>query len=271
VGLFLYLGFSITLEILQNTIQLALIQSDLVWNNPIANRIYFDRQIKKLTEVDIIILPELFTTAFCMEGTPEQMDGETIKWMSSKAKESSAAICGSLIILENGKRHNRFVWVSPNGQIAYYDKRHLFSLLKEESFFTAGTHRKIISYKGWKIFPQICYDLRFPVFSRNDEGYDLLLYVANWPSRRIEAWDKLLQARAIENQSYVAGVNRVGLDANKVSFPGHSAVYDALGQTVSYSADKASILTAELSKDKLMSYRSKLPFLKDQDKFTLSS
>ena len=135
MGLFLYLGFSITLEILQSTIQLALIQSDLVWNNPIANRIYFDRQIKKLTEVDVIILPELFTTAFCMEGTPEQMDGETIKWMSSKAKESSAAICGSLIILENDKRYNRFVWVSPNGQIAYYDKRHLFSLLKEESKF----------------------------------------------------------------------------------------------------------------------------------------
>ena len=157
------------------------------------------------------------------------------------------------------------------GEVEFYDKRHLFSLMGEQKRFVPGLDRKVINYKGWKIFPQICYDLRFPVFSRNDMGYDLLLYVANWPARRITAWDKLLQARAIENQSYVAGVNRIGKDPNNISFVGHSAIYDPLGDSIAFLGSKEKIEIVTIEKKALMAIRESLPFLEDGDRFILPS
>ena len=251
-------------------LHITLVQADLEWNSPETNRQHLKGLLNKTTETDIIVLPELFATAFCMEGVAEEMMGQSMQWMHALAKEKKAAICGSLIIQENGKQFNRFIWMSPDGVVEHYDKRHLFSLLSEEEQFAAGRERKIITYKGWKICPQICYDLRFPVFSRNDSGYDLLMYVANWPERRIVAWDKLLQARAIENQSYVIGVNRVGADASDVLFTGHSAVYDAFGETITLLGEQEKVKTVVLEKVKQDEIRANLPFLKDGDDFTLS-
>lgn len=252
-------------------LHIALVQSNLHWNNPVANRDYFNGLLKEVENVDLIVLPEMFTTAFCMEGKAEKMEGESVQWMLQLAKKIGAAVCGSLIILENDERYNRFVWVTPEGNIEYYDKRHLFSLMGEDRQFSAGSERKIIRYKGWSICPQICYDLRFPVFSRNNCGYDLLLYVANWPVRRITAWDKLLQARAIENQSYVVGVNRVGTDINDVSFVGHSATYDFFGQSLAFLGERERVEVVTLDREKLEEVRKRLPFLQDGDDFTVSS
>lgn len=256
---------------MSNKLYVALVQSNLSWNDPLANKNHFDALLDSVTGADLIVLPEMFTTAFCMEGSAESMDGPSVQWMLQKAKSLSATVCGSLIIQEDNQQYNRFVWASPSGEIDYYDKRHLFSLMGEEEQFTAGVHRKLIHYKGWRIFPQICFDLRFPVFSRNDLGYDVLLYVANWPASRILAWDKLLQARAIENQSYVVGVNRVGEDANNISFPGCSAVYDAFGDTISYLGEEEKVEIVTLDKSKLLETRERFPFLQDVDDFTVSN
>lgn len=256
---------------MSNQLHIALVQSNLSWNDPLANKNHFDALLTSVTGADLIVLPEMFTTAFCMEGSAESMDGASVQWMLHKAKSLSAAVCGSLIIQEDNQQYNRFVWASPNGEIDYYDKRHLFSLMGEEEHFTAGVNRKLIHYKGWRIFPQICYDLRFPVFSRNDLGYDVLLYVANWPAGRILAWDKLLQARAIENQSYVIGVNRIGEDANNISFPGRSAVYDAFADTISYLGEEEKVEIVTLDKSKLLEIRERFPFLQNVDDFTVSS
>lgn len=256
---------------MSDQLHIALVQSDLYWNDPLANKNHFDALLKSLQDADLIVLPEMFTTGFCMQGIAETMDGATLQWMLHKAKSLNAAVCGSLIIQENNKQYNRFVWVAPDGEIEYYDKRHLFSLLGEEEQFAAGVERKLIHYKGWKIYPQICYDLRFPVYSRNDLGYDVLLYVANWPARRIIAWDKLLQARAIENQSYVVGVNRAGEDVNNIYFPGHSAVYDVLGETLVFLAEEEKVQLVTIDKEVLKETRERLPFLKDRDGFTISS
>lgn len=255
---------------MSNTLHIALVQSNLQWNNPSVNRAHFDFLLKQVKGADVIVLPELFATAFCMSGKAEEMSGPSIQWMQRLAQEKLTAVCGSLIISENGERYNRFVWALPDGALEYYDKRHLFSLMGEGEQFTAGAERKIIVYKGWRICPQICYDLRFPVFSRNNSDYDLLLYVANWPVRRIKAWDKLLQARAIENQSYVIGVNRVGKDANDILFTGHSAVYDAFGEALCFLGEKEKVASITLEKDQQESIRAKLPFLQDKDGFTLS-
>ena len=255
---------------MREKLHVTLVQADLEWNNPEANRQHLKRLLNEVSETNVIVLPEMFTTAFCMEGVAEEMMGKSMRWMRSLAQAKKAAVCGSLIIEENGKQFNRFIWMSPDGVVEHYDKRHLFSLLGEGEQFATGRERKIITYKGWKICPQICYDLRFPVFSRNDSGYDLLLYVANWPERRIVAWDKLLQARAIENQSYVIGVNRVGADASDVLFTGHSAVYDAFGETIAFLGEQEKVKIVVLEKVKQDEIRAKLPFLKDGDSFTLS-
>lgn len=256
---------------MSNKLYVALVQTDLFWNNPMANKNYFDTILSRVGGADVIILPEMFTTAFCMQGSAEPMNGTSIQWMLQKAKSLNAAVCGSLIIYEDNQQYNRFVWATPNGDVEYYNKRHLFSLMGEKDRFAVGVERKLIHYKGWKIFPQICYDLRFPVYSRNDLDYDVLLYVANWPVTRISAWDKLLQARAIENQSYVVGVNRVGNDVNNISFPGHSAVYGALGETLVYLGEEEKVERATLDMEVLKETRERLPFLKDRDGFTLSS
>lgn len=252
--------------------KVALIQTDIVWEDASQNRINFEQKINAIdSDIDLIVLPEMFSTGFSMrpEAFAETMQGETILWLKTVAKSKSTAISGSLVIKENDHFYNRLVFVFPSGEIQYYDKRHLFSLAGEEKVYTAGTQKLIIEYKGWKICPLICYDLRFPVFSRNTEDYDLLLYVASWPTPRISAWDILLKARAIENMCYVVGVNRIGEDGNKYPYPGHSQLMDFLGNVLIESTQQESILIAELDKNKLLETRKKLGFLNDRDSFEL--
>ncbi len=254
-------------------LKIALIQSDLVWENPVQNRLNFAKKINSITQpVDIIILPEMFTTGFTMNASElaETMDAETVSWMKSIAKKSNAAIVGSIIISKAHNFFNRLLFVQPDGRIDTYDKRHTFTLAGEHKVYQAGSKRLILDYKGWKICPLVCYDLRFPVWARNTENYDLLIYVANWPKPRIAAWDALLKARAIENMSYCIGVNRVGLDASNYEYSGSSAVYDVLGEKISNIAigiEQIEILTLE--EKHIKKYREKLQFLNDQDGFNL--
>lgn len=248
----------------------ALLQSPLVWENARANRNYFSEKINAISEVvDLIVLPEMFTTGFSMTPEPlaETMEGETVAWMQSVAKNKNAAITGSIIIVENNNYYNRLLFVFPSGEINSYDKRHLFTLSGEDKAYTRGKDKQIIEYKGWKICTLICYDLRFPVFSRNAEQYDLLIYVANWPKPRINAWDALLKARAIENMSYVIGVNRTGEDNNGHEYVGHSQVVDGLGNYVSEPGEKETVIIVNLNKETTDTLRMKLPFLEDRDDF----
>ena len=258
---------------MQNELKIALIQSNLVWENPELNRINFSEKIKGITEpVDLIVLPEMFTTGFTMNASniAETMEGKTITWMQFIASKSNASIMGSIVVLENGKYYNRLICVHSDGILEYYDKRHTFTLAGEHEVYTAGSDKILITIKGWGIYPLICYDLRFPVWARNTNNYDVLIYVANWPKARIKAWDSLLQARAIENMSYCVGVNRVGLDANNHEYSGHSAVYDTLGERLdSIPSNKEAIEIVTLSKKHIETYRSKLNFLNDKDDFTL--
>ena len=252
--------------------KVALVQLPLVWEDPKSNRVNIEQKINAIESgTDLIVLPEMFTTGFTMqpERVAETMNGETIQWMQSLAKAKNAAITGSLIIVEEGKYYNRLVFVFPTGEIQQYDKRHLFTLAGEDGVFTSGTSKVVIEYKGWKICPLICYDLRFPVFSRNTENYDLLIYVANWPKTRINAWDTLLQARAIENMSYTIGVNRLGVDDNNLEYVGHSQVVDYLGNPVIEPQTTEGVFITELDKDSLRETRKKLNFLIDQDLFKL--
>lgn len=257
---------------MENELQIALVQTDLVWEDAQVNRNTLENKIKDLSnEVDIIILPEMFTTAFTMNPTSvyETMEGSTLVWLKQMATLKSSAICGSLIIKEGEHFYNRFVFVQPDGSVSFYDKRHTFTLAGENKTYSAGLKKLIITYKGWKICPLICYDLRFPVWSRNAENFDILIYVANWPSKRILAWDTLLRARAIENMVYTVGVNRVGNDAKGLEYTGHSAIYDALGATVTYS-EKEEILLTTLHKSEIIQQRNQLKFLQDRDQFTVN-
>lgn len=253
--------------------KIAIIQTNLIWENPKANRAQLEQKINTISQpVDLIVLPEMFTTGFTMfpNDLAETMSGETVHWMREVAQTKQSAICGSIIIEENTNYYNRFVFVNPNGEIKTYDKRHLFSLAGEHEKYTQGIEKLIIEYKGWKICPQICYDLRFPVFSRNTEEYDLLIYVANWPKPRINAWDALLKARAIENMSFVIGVNRIGLDGNKHEYVGHSVVHDELGNRIVEANENEGVFMATLDKSKMIQTREKLNFLNDKDDFVLS-
>ena len=252
--------------------KVAVIQSPLVWEDPQLNRNYFEAKINTIvSEVDLIVLPEMFTTGFTMqaEAVAETMQGQTMLWLQSLAKARKCAITGSLIVTEDGKFYNRMVFVFPTGEVQQYDKRHLFTLAGENVVFTAGTEKIIIEYKGWKICPLICYDLRFPIFSRNTENYDMLIYVANWPKTRINAWDTLLKARAIENMSYTIGVNRLGVDGTNLEYVGHSQIVDYLGNSVLEPQKGEGVFIAELDKNRLLDTRKKLDFLKDQDQFQL--
>jgi predicted amidohydrolase len=252
--------------------KVAVIQSPLVWEDPQLNRNYFEAKINSIvSEVDLIVLPEMFTTGFTMqaEAVAETMQGQTMLWLQSLAKARKCAITGSLIVTEDGKFYNRMVFVFPTGEVQQYDKRHLFTLAGEDVVFTAGTEKIIIEYKGWKICPLICYDLRFPVFSRNVENYDLLIYVASWPKTRIAAWDTLLKARAIENMSYTIGVNRLGVDGTNLEYVGHSQIVDYLGNSVLEPQKGEGVFIAELYKNRLLDTRKKLDFLKDHNQFQL--
>ena len=260
-----------------STLTITGIQTILNWENPAANRNMFEEKIKDIKEkTEIIILPETFSTGFSMKPKEltETMEGETIKWMKRIASEKKSIITGSVIIQENENYFNRLIWMLPNGQSGLYDKRHLFAYAGENAEFTSGTKRLIASVKGWKIHLLVCYDLRFPVWARQQtqEGvpeYDLLIYVANWPERRNHAWKTLLQARAIENQCYVVGVNRVGKDGNDVYHSGDSMVVDPMGEILYTKAHEEDMFTIPLQKQKLEEVRAKLPFWKDGDNFMI--
>lgn len=253
-------------------LKIAIVQSSLVWEDPERNRKKFSNKIAAISsDVDVIILPEMFTSGFTM--TPEKIEKYeadlTIKWMLQIAKEKDLALVGSFPVYENLKYTNRLFFVKPDGSFETYDKRHTFTLAGEGKMYQSGTKKLIVSYKGFKICPMICYDLRFPVWARNVENYDVLLYVANWPKPRIKAWDALLKARAIENMTYCIGVNRIGIDAFGYEYPGHSSVYDCLGEQVSFSIKKE-ILYQTLYKEHIISSRKKLKFLEDRDAFNLT-
>ncbi|MDC8002174.1 amidohydrolase [Aequorivita todarodis] len=258
---------------MKTDLKITLVQSELIWENASANRELFSKKFQTFEgETDLIVLPEMFTTGFSMNAKKlaEPNDGDSLNWMISEARKHNCAITGSVIISENDKFYNRLFFVLPDGTYEKYDKKHTFTLAKENETYTAGKERLIVNYKGWKICPLICYDLRFPVWSRNTEDYDVLIYVANWPKVRTVAWDTLLRARAIENMSYCVGVNRVGFDGNDHEYVGHSAVYDVLGKQVSPSAFDEFIETVTLSKEHIESNRKHLQFLNDRDKFTLT-
>ncbi len=252
--------------------KVAILQSSLIWENPKLNRNAFEQKINAISEsVDLIVLPEMFTTGFTMnpEAIAETMQDETILWMQTLAKAKNTAITGSIVIKENNNFYNRLLFVLPSGEIQFYDKRHLFTLAGEDKIYTAGKDKLIIDYKGWKICPLICYDLRFPVFSRNIENYDLLIYVASWPKTRINAWDALLKARAIENMSYTIGVNRNGTDASGYEYNGHSQAVDFLGNYILEPQENDETFLITLDKKRLLETRKKLDFLNDKDSFTL--
>lgn len=252
--------------------KIALIQSSLFWENPTANRNSFEEKINVITEkVDLIVLPEMFTTGFTMNpnNLAETMQGETISWLQSLAKGKKIAITGSLVIKENGSFYNRLLFVFPSGKIQIYDKRHLFTLAGEDKIYTSGKDKLIVEYLGWKICPLVCYDLRFPVFARNVEDYDLLIYVANWPKQRINAWDILLKARSVENMCYTIGVNRIGFDNNNFEHVGHSQAIDFLGNDVLEPQETEGVFIVELNKEKLLETRKKLGFINDKDTFEL--
>ncbi len=253
-------------------LNIALFQLDLAWENGMYNRSKCELFFKKIaSHCHLIILPEMFTTGFTMNPAPfaESMEGLTITWLKEWSSKLETAICGSIIVSENGNFYNRFLFVKPDGEVIYYDKRHTFNMAGEGEKYVAGNRQVIIDYLGWKLFPQICYDLRFPVFARNTMNYDAVIYVANWPKTRVTAWDTLLKARAIENMSYVLGVNRVGIDGNSLEYVGHSGAYDALGKELFDITGQEGVIEVTLSKPELNMTRTKLPFLKDKDSFTL--
>ena len=254
-------------------LKIALIQSTLHWEDSHTNREMFGAKIDQIDEpVDLIVLPEMFTTGFTM--SPDNIEKKegltTLDWMKKMAANKNSAVVGSVVFHDNDKYYNRLLFVRANGEYEKYDKRHTFTLAGEHEKYTAGTERIVIDYNGFAICPLVCYDLRFPVWSRNTENFDVLLYTANWPTPRINAWDALLKARAIENMVYCVGVNRIGEDKVGHQYPGHSSVYDPLGELVSLS-EKEETIIIELVKDEIDLVRNKLRFLNDRDDFNLSN
>ncbi|MFN9710578.1 MAG: amidohydrolase [Bacteroidota bacterium] len=269
-----------------STLNITIIQTNLFWEDKQANLRLMDEKLSSIHEPGhIIILPEMFTTGFTMHPCElaEKMDGTTTEWMKKKSKEKKAIITGSIIVEENdteGERnyYNRLLWTLPNGQIGYYDKRHLFAYAGEHEHYRHGNKRVIFSVNGWKILPQICYDLRFPVWSRqqmikDNNGstpeYDMIMYVANWPEKRKHAWRSLLIARAIENQCYVVAVNRTGTDGNDIQYSGNSMLIDPLGEIIFEQENHDCVKTLSVSKLELEACREKFAFLRDADTFQL--
>lgn len=268
-----------------STLTLSLVQTNLAWEDKAANLQQLEQKIRSLSgKTELVILPEMFSTGFSMRPgeLAETMEGPTVQWMKKLSAECRLIITGSLIIedtpagAEKPHYYNRLIWMLPNGQMGIYDKRHRFAYAGEDEHYTEGHKRLIASVKGWKINLLVCYDLRFPVWARqasmgDQPEYDLLVYVANWPNRRIHAWKTLLQARAIENQVFVAGVNRVGVDGNGIEHSGHSMLVDPMGQVRYSKENDEDIFTITLQKAELEEVRSKLPFWKDADAFVLST
>jgi omega-amidase len=257
-------------------LRISLIQSSLHWENRDANLKMFEEKIAFIpnNSTDLIVLPEMFTTGFTMNAPSnfEDMNGKTFQWMQAISRKKNCVVTGSIIIKENDKYFNRLIWMRPDGSFEIYDKRHLFRLANEDATYTSGNKRLIVELKGWKICPMICYDLRFPAWCRNQKDYDVLIFVANWPERRVYAWKQLLIARAIENQSYVIGVNRVGEDGSGVIHSGDSTVLDFMGKPLSnIIPHKEMIETVTLSFKELEEFRTAFPFALDADNFIIKN
>ena len=255
-------------------LRVTLVQTELVWQDPAANRRNLASHFRGLAgHTDLVVLPEMFSTGFSMETGPlaEEMGGPTVGWMREEAAALGCVIAGSLIIRDAGQCFNRLVWARPDGSLDCYDKRHLFRMANEQQHYAAGARRLVTEIKGWRVCPLICYDLRFPVWSRSRGDYDLLLYVANWPQRRAPAWAALLKARAIENLSYVVGVNRIGRDGNGVTYVGDSVALDFLGQPLSSEGGGDRVETVVLDLESLQSYRASFPALLDADPFEITA
>ncbi|CAN5427868.1 amidohydrolase [soil metagenome] len=260
-------------------LSITLIQSQLHWENSVANLAMFEEKIWKIDKpTDVIVLPEMFTTGFSMSASTqaEVMNQQTFKWMRQMANQTGALLLGSFICKENGSYFNRLLWMEPGGDFKTYDKKHLFRMGEENTVYSSGKTKLIAHWRGWNICPLICYDLRFPVWSRNGwdnnnsiMDFDALIYVANWPETRVSAWDILLRARAIENLSYVIGVNRVGLDGKEVAYNGHSVAIGPKGETLYSAGEVEDIKTIVLNGQELMAYRSKFPAYLDADSFTM--
>jgi omega-amidase len=249
----------------------SLVQLDIFWENPERNIQHMNSLLGRQALGDVVILPEMFGSGFSMnvENVAQPMSGSLLQALRGWAFDHQKLFMGTIAVLENGVATNRLFAAFPDGKLQWYDKRHLFAMAKEDQFYTAGKERLIIDYLGWKICPLICYDLRFPVFSRNTDSYDLLIYVANWPGKRISAWDALLTARAIENQCYVVAVNRVGVDGNGWEFPGHSQIINPMGERILMAPPKEEIALGKISAQLLKTTRESLPFLLDRDNFEL--
>jgi predicted amidohydrolase len=257
-------------------LRISILQAPLQWERKKENLHYFEKKIASLASTtDAIVLPEMFSTGFSMNSAllAEKMDGPTLDWMRNLAAHTHCVIAGSLIIEDNKKFYNRFVWMPPNGKESYYNKRHLFRMAGENQHYKEGSEKTIVEYMGWKFCLQICYDLRFPVWSRRtiQDDYDVLLYVANWPERRGHAWKSLLIARAIENQSYVVGVNRIGIDGNNIPYLGESTVIDYSGESLTQPNPNKEICdTIVLKKQELVTFRKSFPAELDADSFSIN-
>ena len=261
-----------------SSLTITLIQTNLFWENKKANLEMLQQKIESIKErTEVVILPEMFSTGFSMkpESLAETMDGETMQWMQKIASKKRIILTGSLIIKEEEKYFNRLIWMLPNGKYGFYDKRHLFAYADEHLHYTKGNKKLIASVKGWKIHLQICYDLRFPVWARQPPGnldnqYDLLINIANWPEKRNRAWKALLQARAVENQCFVAGVNRIGEDGNTIKYSGDSSLIDPMGEIIYQKNNKEDTFTYTLQKQKITETRSQFPFWKEADSFLIT-
>ena len=255
----------------QDLLRIGLLQAELKWREPEVNRDHLQGMLESVEgPLDIAIFPETFTTGFLGELSElEEMDGPTVTWMHELAAKHDCVITGSAVMGSPEGRRNRLLWVEPDGTLRYYDKKHLFGYAGEDKRYVAGTERVLFQYRGWRILPQVCYDLRFPVWCRNRSDYDLMVIVANWPSPRVDAWSTLLKARAMENQSYVAAVNRVGEDGKGNRYPGQSVVHDGLGADCVRLGEEEGYAVAEISLAQLRELRRKLPFLADADPFEL--
>jgi len=258
----------------KSNLKIAAIQYNMKWQDVDSNLKTLEETWLKDLEPDtaIVILPEMFSSGFTMDASlAEQMNGKTVLWMKNIAHQKQVAICGSIPIIEEGHLRNRFIWVDPNQAVSFYDKRHLFTFGKEDQYYKRGNANKPITFKGWKILPQICYDLRFPVWSRNVDNYDLMIYIASWPNKRTKAWSQLLIARAIENLCFVCGVNRVGVDGNDLSYDGQSVMIDHEGSILGKLDAEEAILYATLDKTKMITFRNKFGFLEDADNFKMDA
>ncbi|GAB4258595.1 MAG: amidohydrolase [Vicingaceae bacterium] len=257
-------------------LKITIVQTHLHWENIEKNLNHFSQLLDSLNPTDVVVLPEMFTTGFTMnaEKVAENLEGKAFKWLKETAQQKKAVVTGSIVFKEQNNFYNRLFWVQPDGTYQTYDKRHLFSFAGEDQHYTAGKNRLITQYKGWRFCPLICYDLRFPVFSRNFKNktplYDCLIYVANWPEVRVDAWSTLLKARAIENQCYVIGVNRIGNDQNNIQYSGHSVVIDPKGNTLSKTQPhQESVETITIDLSTLNDFREKFPVANDSDDFEL--